>query len=79
MRAAYGHRFGAIKFLCTNCEIGSVMLLQMDTMDQIPMGFFMDFLSLDILVWFGGWQKSTHISPFLNSRSNFLINPRRKA
>ena len=63
----------------TNCEIGSVILLQLDTMGRIPIGFLWIFFkkySLGVLVWFGGWQKSTQfrfINPFLNSRSSFFI------
>ena len=61
-----------------NCEIGSV-ILQLDTMGRIPIGFLWIFFkkySLGVLVWFGGWQKSTQFrftSPFLNSKSSCFM------
>ena len=57
--------------LSTNWDMGSVMLLQLDTIGLIPIGFLWIFFkkySLDVRVCLGGLQKSNHVcfkKPFL--------------
>ena len=64
--------------LSTNCEIGSVMLLQLDTMGLIPIGFLCIFFrkyNLGVRGLFGGLQKSNQvslISPLFLKRVSFF-------
>ena len=64
----------------TNWDMGSVMLLQLDTIGLIPIRFLWIFFkkySLDVRVCFGGLQNSNHVcfkSPlFLSSLSLFRM------
>ena len=64
----------------TNWDMGSVMLLQLDTIGLIPIGFLWIFFkkySLDMRVCLGGLQNSNHAcfrNPlFLNSLSLFVM------
>lgn len=67
--------------LSTNCEIGSVILLQLDTMGLIPIGVLCIFFrkyNLDVRVVLGGLQNSNHasrISPLLFNSTNLFIIP----
>ena len=50
--------------LSTNLDMGSVMLLQLDTMGRIPIGFLWIFLrkyNLDVRVFAGGLHNSNHV------------------
>ena len=50
--------------LSTNCDMGSVILLQLDTIGLMPIGFLCIFFrkySLDVRDFSGGLQKSYHV------------------
>ena len=65
--------------LSTNCDIFSVMLSQLETMGQIPIGFLWIFFrkySFEVLCLTGGLQNSYHgfrRKPFFSSSSNILF------
>jgi hypothetical protein len=65
--------------LSTNWDMGSVILLQLDTIGLIPMGFLWIFFkkkSLDVRVCLGGLQNSNHVcfkNSFFFSASSFSI------
>ena len=44
-----------------NWDMGSVILLQLDTIDLIPIGFLKKIHSLDVCVCLGGLQRSNHV------------------
>ena len=48
--------------MSTNFEICSVILLQLDTIGLIPIGFLCIFYSLDVRGFAGGLQKSNQVS-----------------